>query len=126
MLKSKTKINELFKEELDRFVSARPKSVELHAKAQEHMPNGVPMAWMKGLFDHPPLFVDHGEGAYITDVDGNRYLDMNVADMSMSTGYAPPAIVKALSEQAEKGVQFLLPGEDAITVSGWLTISTPR
>jgi len=79
------------------------------------------MAWMKGLFDHPPLFIDHGEGAYITDVDGHRYLDLNVADMSMSPGYAPPAIVRTLSEQAAKGVQFLLPGEDSITVSTLLT-----
>jgi len=121
MLKSKTRINALYEEELGRFIAARPRSRELHLKARQHMPNGVPMAWMKGLFDHPPLFIDHGEGAYITDVDGHRYLDLNVADMSMSPGYAPPAIVRTLSEQAAKGVQFLLPGEDSITVSTLLT-----
>lgn len=117
MLKNKDEINELYRVELDRFVAARPRSMELNRRAREHMPNGVPMAWMKGTFDHPPLFVDYGEGAYIIDVDGHRYLDMNVADMSTTTGYAPPAIVRAVSERAARGVQFLLPGEDAVTVS---------
>jgi glutamate-1-semialdehyde 2,1-aminomutase len=81
------------------------------------MPDGVPMAWMAGLYDHPPLFVAEGDGAYFVDVDGHRYLDMNHADMSMSCGYGLQPIVQAVADQMSRGSQFLLPGEDAIFVS---------
>ena len=36
------------------------------------MPRGVPMAWMDDLYDHPPVWVSHGERiASFTDVDGH-------------------------------------------------------
>jgi glutamate-1-semialdehyde aminotransferase len=31
---------------------------------------------MDDLYEHPPVWVSHGEGAYFTDVDGHTYLDM--------------------------------------------------
>jgi glutamate-1-semialdehyde 2,1-aminomutase len=103
--------------ERQRFVAARPRSMELWARARRSMPNGVPMSWMAGLYAHPPLFVAAGEGAYFTDVDGHRYLDMNHADLSMSCGFAPPPVVEAVRRQVGRGSQFLLPTEDAIAVS---------
>ena len=81
------------------------------------MPGGVPMAWMKGLYRTPPLYVARGEGASFLDVDGNRYLDFNVADLSMTMGFGPGPIVEAVSRQAAEGAHFLLPNEDAIAVS---------
>lgn len=81
------------------------------------MPRGVPMSWMDDLFEHPPVFVAHGQGASITDVDGHSYLDMYVADMSAFCGHAPDAVVKAVSERMALGNQFLMPGEDSILVA---------
>ena len=75
------------------------------------------MAWMAGLYRHPPIFIDEGSGARFRDVDGNTYLDMNQSDMSMNCGYGPPSVVVAGSERLHKGSQFLLPTEDAIVVS---------
>jgi glutamate-1-semialdehyde 2,1-aminomutase len=75
------------------------------------------MAWMAGLYRHPPIFVEEGSGAYFRDVDGNTYLDMNQSDMSMNCGYGPPPIVAVGIERLRKGSQFLLPTEDAIVVS---------
>ena len=40
------------------------------------MPLGVPLSWMAWLFDHPPIYVESADGAWFTDVDGHRYLDM--------------------------------------------------
>jgi glutamate-1-semialdehyde 2,1-aminomutase len=94
-----------------------PRSLELSARARQRMPNGVPMAWMAGLYRHPPLFVVGGSGASFTDVDGNTYLDMNQADLSMNCGYGPPPVVKAGAQRLLQGSQFLLPTEDAIVVS---------
>ena len=64
------------------------------------MPNGVPMSWMLGLHRHAPVFAARGEKAWFTDVDGNRYLDMNLSDLSATTGFGHPAITRAIARQA--------------------------
>jgi len=99
------------------FRSRVPRSLELAARARRSMPDGVPMAWMAGLYRHPPIFVVEGSGARFRDVDGNTYLDMNQSDLSMNCGYGPPTVVAAGSERLLKGSQFLLPTEDAMVVS---------
>ena len=86
------------------------------------MPNGVPMTWLRVFNTFPAPFVETASGAYFTDVDGHRYLDMNVADMSMCTGYAAEPVVEAISSRmAAGGHQFLLPTEEAIVVSETLS-----
>jgi glutamate-1-semialdehyde 2,1-aminomutase len=83
-----------------------PGSLALGSKARESMPSGVPMAWMAGLFRTPPLWVSHGRGATFTDVDGHRYLDFNICDMSAVLGYAHPRLAQVIGEQAARGVQM--------------------
>jgi glutamate-1-semialdehyde 2,1-aminomutase len=103
--------------EMQAFVDARPRSMELTERAKQTMPRGVPMSWMDDLYDHPPMWVDRGAGARFTDVDGHEYVDFFVADHSAFCGHAPAAVVAAVAEQMTKGNQFLLPGEDAVVVS---------
>jgi glutamate-1-semialdehyde 2,1-aminomutase len=81
------------------------------------MPNGVPMSWMVTLHDHPSIVVQGGSGGSFTDVDGNAYIDFNLADMSTFTGYGSEAVVRSVSERLEEGAQFLLPTPDAAVVS---------
>ena len=100
-----------------RFVAERPRSLGLLKRARESMPRGVPMSWMDDLYEHPPVWVTEGQGAHFTDVDGHRYLDMYIADMSGFCGHAPPPVVEAVSRRMEHGNQFLLPSEDAIVVA---------
>ena len=83
-------------------------------RARRHLPDGVPMAWMAGLYDHRPLYVAHGDGCRFTDVDGNGYVDFNQADLSATCGFAPPAVLDAIAERAARGLQFLLPVEEGI------------
>ena len=90
------------------------RSAELTARAGRHLPDGVPMAWMAGLYDHRPLYVAHGDGCRFTDVDGNAYVDFNQADLSATCGFAPPAVLAAIAERAARGLQFLLPVEEGI------------
>ncbi len=75
------------------------------------------MTWLMLFNTFPAPFVETASGAYFTDVDGHNYLDMNVADMSMCTGYAPEPVVEAINARMAAGHQFLLPTEDAIVVS---------
>ncbi len=111
------KIAALTEREMAAFRAARPRSLEMAARARTHMPGGVPMGWMSALYAHPPIFAAEGDGAWFTDVDGHRYLDMNQADMSMACGYAPPAVVEAAAARLAEGSQFQLPTEDAIFVA---------
>ncbi len=90
------------------------RSAELVEHARRHLPDGVPMAWMAGLYDHRPLYVAHGDGCRFTDVDGNGYVDFNQADLSATCGFAPPAVLDAIAERAARGLQFLLPVEEGI------------
>jgi glutamate-1-semialdehyde 2,1-aminomutase len=96
------------------FASRTLRSAELSERARRSMPDGVPMAWMAGLYGHRPLFVAHGDGCRFTDVDGNSYVDFNQADLSATCGFAPPAVLDAIARRARRGLQFLLPVEEAI------------
>ncbi len=113
----RARVRELEEAENARFVTERPKSMALQEQARRSMPRGVPMAWMDEFYDHPPVWVSHGEGASFTDVDGHTYLDMYVADMSAFCGHAPVPIIEAVAGRMQLGNQFLLPGEDAIAVA---------
>lgn len=99
------------------FESRTRRSAELTERARRSMPDGVPMAWMAGLYGHRPLFVAHGDGCHFTDVDGTTYVDFNQADLSATCGFAPPAVLKAIAERARRGLQYLLPVEEAIDVA---------
>jgi glutamate-1-semialdehyde 2,1-aminomutase len=115
-----TKLKELEASEYARFVADRPRSLALTQEALRLMPRGVPMSWMDDLYEHPPMWVSHGSGSSFTDVDGNTYVDMYVADMSAFCGHAPPAVVEEVALRMALGNQFLLAGEDAIPLAGHL------
>ena len=99
------------------FAEARPRSLDLWARAQASMPNGVPMSWLRSSYDHPPLFIAEGTGSRFRDVDGHEYTDFNIADMSMFGGYAAPPVVEAVARRASQGTQFMLPNEDGVWVA---------
>src|SRR6185295_1833598 len=49
-----------------------------------------------------PLVADHAQGAIVTDVDGNRFLDFNSGIAVVATGHCHPAVVKAIQDQATR------------------------
>ena len=49
-----------------------------------------------------PLVVDHAQGAMVTDVDGNRFLDLNAGIAVVATGHCHPSVVRAVQEQAAR------------------------
>jgi glutamate-1-semialdehyde 2,1-aminomutase len=99
-----------------RFAERMARSTELGRRAREVMPNGVPMAWMAGLYRHLPPWVTRAAGARFFDADGHEYLDFNLCDLSTPAGFTPGPVLQAIAEQSERGLQFLLPVEDAIDV----------
>ena len=85
----------------------REKSEALFAAAQEVIPGGVnsPVRAFKSV-GGVPLFIERGEGPYLFDVDGNRYLDFVGSWGPLIFGHAEPSIVKAIGEAAVKGTSF--------------------
>jgi glutamate-1-semialdehyde 2,1-aminomutase len=110
------RIARLHADELNRFRSQRPRSMQLIERARAHMPNGVPMAWM-AIDNDQPIYVDHGSRASFVDVDGHSYVDFNTSDVAMFCGHAVPEIVEAVRRQVGRSTQFLLPTEDSIVVA---------
>ncbi len=103
--------------EMAHFRERTPKSRAWLERARHSMPNGVPVAWMAGLFRHPPVVAVGGEGPAFRDLDGNVYCDFNVCDLAMTMGYGPQPIVDAVSRAVKDGAHFLMPVEDALWVS---------
>ena len=110
---SSGKAGEVLRRETLRFAELRPRGTKVVEDAHASMPRGVPMNWMASAYLHPPIVVDGGSGAWFTDVDGNAYLDFNLADTSMFTGYGVEALARVAGERVAAGSQFLLPTEDA-------------
>ena len=92
----------------DRYARSR----ELFAEACEFVPGGVnstARATWSGWDPHP-IFIDHGTGAHVTDVDGNRYVDYLLGLGPMLLGHRPEKITRAVVEAIEQqGTMFALP-----------------
>jgi glutamate-1-semialdehyde 2,1-aminomutase len=64
-----------------------------------------------------PIYLEHGEGPVVWDVDGNRMWDFHNGFGSMVQGHAHPAIGRAVTERYGRGTHFAAPTEDAVVVA---------
>ena len=85
-------------------------SQRLYEEAQRVIPGGVnsPVRAFRGVGGNP-LFIAHGEGPYIWDVDGNRYVDYVLSWGPLILGHAHPKVVEAITRAAESGTSFGAP-----------------
>ncbi len=83
------------------------RSRALFEKAQTLMPGGVssPVRAFRSVGGHP-LYMSRGEGAYLFDEDGNRYIDFVLAWGPMILGHAHPAVLEAVTRAAKDGLAF--------------------
>jgi len=86
------------------------RSAELFTAAQRRLPGGVdsPVRAFRGVGGHP-LFIERGEGAYVVDADGNRYVDYVGSWGPLILGHCHPAVVAAIRDQAGRGTSFGAP-----------------
>jgi glutamate-1-semialdehyde 2,1-aminomutase len=86
------------------------KSVELFQQAKEILPGGVdsPVRAFRAVGGQP-LFIEQGAGAYLQDVDGNRYIDYVLSWGPLILGHAHPAVVAAVKQAAELGTSYGAP-----------------
>ncbi|MCA9201975.1 MAG: glutamate-1-semialdehyde 2,1-aminomutase [Planctomycetales bacterium] len=90
----------------------RERSQAIFSRAKQLMPGGVNSpARAFGAVGGEPIVMDHAAGAYLYDVDGNRYIDYIGSWGPMILGHAHPAVVEALREAAGRGTSFGAPTE---------------
>lgn len=86
------------------------RSQKLFAEAQNLFPGGVnsPVRAFRAVGGQP-LFMDRGEGAYLYDVDGNRFVDYVLSWGPLILGHAHPRVVAAIARAAACGTSYGAP-----------------
>ncbi|GBD17747.1 Glutamate-1-semialdehyde 2,1-aminomutase [bacterium HR27] len=83
------------------------RTATLWEEAQRYLPGGVnsPVRAFRAVGEEP-LIVARGEGAYLVDVDGNRYLDYICSWGALLVGHAHPQVAERISSVARAGTSF--------------------
>jgi glutamate-1-semialdehyde 2,1-aminomutase len=100
---------------------------ELYRRALELIPGGVnsPVRAMRAVGLEEPFFVQRGSGAYLEDVDGNRYLDWVLSWGPLVFGHADPETVEAVRGAALDGTSFGAPTEREVELAAEIVDAMP-
>ena len=103
------------------------KSKELFERAQQSIPGGVnsPVRAFRSV-GGTPLFMKRAEGAFLYDVDGNRYIDYIASWGPMILGHAWPPVVKAIQEYAAYSTSYGAPTELEVEMAELIRSMAPN
>jgi len=106
--------------------ASRPGSEAAFAAAKRVIPGGVnsTVRAFKGV-GGTPVFVRSARGAYLTDVDGHRYLDYVLSWGPMIAGHAHPSVVEAVQRAAAHGPSYGTPTEAATELDELIVAAVP-
>ncbi|MGH3182874.1 MAG: aminotransferase class III-fold pyridoxal phosphate-dependent enzyme, partial [Streptosporangiaceae bacterium] len=110
-----TKLTEVIAEQEEIFVRRQPRSARLAVEAKKHLAGGVTSSWQ--ITAPQPVWLSHGAGSKVYDVDGNEYVDLHGGYGAALAGHAHPAMAEAIAKQATLGTHFAQPTPDAIAVA---------
>ncbi len=96
-------------------------------RALDLIPGGVnsPVRAMRAVGLDEPLFVGRGEGAYLEDVSGNRYIDWVMSWGPLVFGHADPPTITAVRDAAERGTSFGAPTEAEVDLAAEIVDAVP-
>ncbi len=89
-----------------------PRSEQAMERARRYMVRGITRGW--GYHRPYPIVGARGEGPYLFDLDGNRYVDLVNNGLSLIHGHAFPPVVAALKAAVERGSGWLVASEEQI------------
>lgn len=106
--------------------SAVPASQALFARAKAVSPGGVnsPVRAFRAV-GGTPRFMASGSGAFLTDVDGNRYVDLVSSWGPMLLGHAHPEVIAAVNQAVARGTSFGTPSEPEVLLAEEIVARTP-
>ncbi|MCZ6820505.1 MAG: glutamate-1-semialdehyde 2,1-aminomutase [Calditrichaeota bacterium] len=102
------------------------RSETLFKQATEVLPGGVnsPVRAFKGV-GGTPLFIARAEGAYLYDVDGNKYIDYVGSWGPMIVGHAHPQVVEAVNTAVANGTSYGAPTEVEVELARMVVAAVP-
>jgi glutamate-1-semialdehyde 2,1-aminomutase len=112
-------LSEVIAEQERIFIARQPESGRLAEEAREALAGGVTSSWQ--ISRPQPVWLSHGSGSKLYDVDGNDYVDMHGGYGVSLAGHGHPAIVAAVQNQVTRGTHFAQPTRDALIVARELT-----
>src|SRR6204780_867286 len=112
-------LDELIAQQEKIFVERQGESRRMAARADRVLAGGVTSSWQ--ITRPQPVWLSHGKGSKIYDVDGNEYVDLHGGYGAAMAGHGHPAIVEAVRGQAPLGTHFAQPTPAAILVAEELT-----
>ena len=104
-------VQSLLAEEWKRFEAQTPASAAHHARALGPLPMGVPSSFQH--WDPYPVAIESAQGAYLTDVDGRKLLDLSMGFGAMLAGHLNPTVIAAVTKALETGTLFVTPSPSA-------------
>jgi glutamate-1-semialdehyde 2,1-aminomutase len=110
-----SKLKEIIAAQEEIFVRRQPRSKRLAESARQHLAGGVTSSWQ--ITAPQPVWLSHGRGSKVYDVDGNEYVDLHGGYGAALAGHAHPAIQAAVRDQAGRGIHFAQPTPDAVMVA---------
>ena len=108
-------IDSLIEEEERRFLERIPRSLARAEEASQVLAGGATSNWM--ISRPAAVWVSHGEGSKVWDVDGTEYVDLHGGYGVMVGGHANPAVVEAVQRRVTQGTHFAQPTDDSIVVA---------
>jgi glutamate-1-semialdehyde 2,1-aminomutase len=105
----------LTERERGRMLARTAGSQGAYQRAVAVMPRGVPSSFQAA--DPRPVYLSHGHGSRVWDVDGTEYVDFHNGFGVMCVGHGHPAIVAAVTDQAARGSHFAAPTEGSVLVA---------
>lgn len=107
-------------------MAKRRRSEQAFARAIEVIPGGVNSpARAFGAVGGKPIFMARGEGPYLQDIDGNRYLDYIGSWGPLILGHSHPAVVEAIIEAIRSGTTFGAPTEKETLLAEMIIDAVP-
>jgi len=111
----RTRIRAILDREEAAYRTRTPRSAALHARAREAMPLGVASSFQ--TYDPYPLFMTDARGSRIWDVDGNEYIDFDMAFGVLAAGHSHPLLAEALQRRVANGTCYTFPTEDGVALA---------
>jgi glutamate-1-semialdehyde 2,1-aminomutase len=112
-------IDSLIDEEERRFLERMPQSLARSQEARTVLAGGATSNWM--ISRPAAVWVSHGRGSKVWDVDGTEYVDLHGGYGVMVAGHANPYIVDAVQSRVTHGTHFAQPTDDSIVVASDLS-----
>jgi glutamate-1-semialdehyde 2,1-aminomutase len=97
----------VYAEEVRRFEARSPRCLEEWHRARQYLPLGVCSNFR--AMDPHPIYVRRAQGSRLEDIDGNEYVDLALAQSTLLSGHAHPAVLEAARVQAEQGTMTCFP-----------------